>query len=47
MFDLYAAITDRLIAEMQSGIIPWRKPWTSANAAAISHVTGKPYSLLK
>ena len=46
MFDLYAAITDRLIAEMQSGIIPWRKPWTSANAAAISHVTGKPYSML-
>ena len=46
MFDLYAAITDRLIAEMSSGIIPWRKPWSCACASAISHVTGRPYSLL-
>lgn len=43
--DIYATITDRMISEMEKGIIPWRKPWM-ASGAAISHTTGKPYSLL-
>ena len=43
--DIYAEITNRMIAEMEQGIIPWRKPWMAAGAA-ISHTTGKPYSLL-
>lgn len=43
--DIYAEITNRMIAEMEQGIIPWRQPWQAAGAA-ISHTTGKPYSLL-
>ena len=43
--DIYAEITNRMIAEMEQGIIPWRKPWMAAGAA-ISHTTGKAYSLL-
>ena len=43
--DIYKEITDRIIAQMEQGIIPWQKPWV-AHAAAVSHVTGKPYSLL-
>ena len=43
--DIYATITDRMIADMESGEIPWRKPWM-ASGLAISHSTGKPYSLL-
>ena len=43
--DLYAEITNRMIAEMETGIIPWHKPWM-ASGSAISHTTGKPYSLL-
>ncbi len=43
--DIYAEITNRMIAEMEHGIIPWQKPWMAAGAA-ISHTTGKPYSLL-
>jgi antirestriction protein ArdC len=43
--DIFAEITNRMITEMENGIIPWRKPWMSAGAA-ISHTTGKPYSLL-
>ncbi len=43
--DIYAEITNRLIAEMEQGIIPWEKPWM-ASGTAISHTTGKPYSLL-
>ncbi|MBQ8617041.1 MAG: DUF1738 domain-containing protein [Clostridia bacterium] len=42
---LYEVITNRIIDELKSGIIPWRKPWI-ASGQAISHVTGKPYSLL-
>ena len=43
--DIYAEITNRMIHEMEQGIIPWQKPWMAAGAA-ISHTTGKPYSLL-
>lgn len=43
--DIYATITDRMIQEMEQGIIPWKKPWM-ASGLAISHSTGKPYSLL-
>lgn len=44
-FDIYQEITDRIMAELEKGRIPWRKPWTGEKAA-ISHTTGKPYSLL-
>jgi len=43
--DIYAAVTDRIIEQIEQGIIPWCKPWIS-NDKAISHATGKPYSLL-
>ena len=43
--DLYQMITDRMIAEMEQGIIPWRKPWIGAGKA-VSHTTGRAYSLL-
>ena len=45
--DIYKEVTDRIIAQMENGIIPSQKPWVSGgNAIAISHTTGKPYSLL-
>ena len=45
--DIYKEITDRIISQMENGIIPWQKPWIAGStAAAISHTTGKPYSLL-
>ena len=43
--DIYAEITDRMVKEMEQGQIPWQKPWMAAGKA-ISHTTGKPYSLL-
>ena len=45
MFDLYQQITDRIIAELEKGKIPWHKPW-HCTSGAISRVTGKPYSVL-
>ena len=43
--DIYREITDRIITQMEQGIIPWRKPWI-ARGQAIIYATGKPYSLL-
>lgn len=44
--DLYQEITDRIIAELENGIIPWQRPWTDVRSGAVSHSTGRPYSLL-
>ena len=43
--DIYSEITNRVIAEMEQGTIPWQKPWVSSGSC-ISYATGKPYSLL-
>ena len=43
--DIYVAVTERIIAQLEQGQIPWQKPWISTGKA-ISHATGKPYSLL-
>ena len=45
MMDLFQIITDRIVAELEQGVIPWQKPW-SGTQGAISHTTGKCYSLL-
>ena len=46
MKDLYSEIAARIIDQLEAGIIPWRKPWTGTSAGAISHATGRPYSLI-
>lgn len=43
--DIYAEITNRIISEMETGVIPWQKPW-GASGSCVSYATGKPYSLL-
>lgn len=45
-FDIYAAVTERIIQQLEQGLIPWEKPWTGTQGGAISGTTGKPYSLL-
>ena len=45
-FDIYKAITERIISQLERGIIPWRKPWSGTPNGPISYATGKPYSLL-
>lgn len=44
--DLYTEVTARIIEALEQGIIPWRKPWSGVTSGAISHATGRPYSLL-
>lgn len=47
--NVYKLVTDRIIEELEKGIIPWQKPWTGvgiADGGAINYVTRKPYSML-
>ena len=47
MFDLYAEITNRFIAELDKGRIPWKQPWKNdGGAMAISRMSGRAYSFL-
>ena len=39
-------VTDRIIEQMNKGIIPWHQPWVGGNAMAISYTTRKAYSML-
>ena len=46
MLDIYAEITNRVIAALESGVAPWHKPWIGGNTGCISYATGKQYSVL-
>lgn len=39
-------ITEKIIAQLEKGVIPWKKPWFGMRSGAKSYNTGKPYSLL-
>lgn len=39
-------VTDRIIEQMQQGIIPWHQPWAGGSSIAISYTTRKAYSML-
>ena len=44
--DIYQSITDRIIAELENGTIPWQKPWIVPNGGSYNRITGKSYSLI-
>lgn len=46
MLDIYSTITNRILAALEAGTVPWHQPWAGGNAGCISYSTGKPYSLL-
>lgn len=42
-------VTDRIVEQLDKGIIPWQKPWSGAclaDGGAINYVSRKPYSFL-
>lgn len=43
---VYEMVTDRIIAQMEQGIIPWEKPWTGIRSGAYNRISKKPYSLI-
>lgn len=46
MLDIYAEISNRIIAALESDTIPWHKPWIGGSNGCISYSTGRAYSLL-
>ena len=44
---VYSIVTDRIISQMEKGIIPWIKPWDHVGPVfARNAITKKPYSLM-
>ena len=44
--DVYQIVTDRIIAKLEAGVVPWRKEWHGTIDGAFNRITRKPYSLL-
>ena len=40
--DVYQMVTDKVVKALESGTVPWRKPWTGAGVPR-SMSSGKPY----
>lgn len=43
---VYEMVTDRIIEQLEKGVIPWQKPWTGIRSGAFNRISKKPYSLL-
>lgn len=43
---VYEMVTDRIINQLEQGIIPWQKPWTGVRSGAYNRISKKSYSLL-
>ena len=47
--NVYQIVTNRIVEQIEKGLIPWRRPWTgvcAADGGAINYVTRKSYSFL-
>lgn len=40
---IYAMVTDRIVAELEAGTAPWRKPWKMTGGWPLRMNNGKPY----
>ena len=43
---VYKIITERIIEQLENGVIPWQKPWSGTHSGAYNRISNKPYSLL-
>lgn len=46
--NVYQIVTERILKELEKGLIPWRKPWINIRlqTGAYNRITRKPYSLM-
>ena len=44
--NVYEMVTNRIIEQLESGVIPWEKPWSGVRSGAFNRVSKKSYSLL-
>ena len=43
---VYEMITERIIEQLENGVIPWQKTWNGTHSGAYNRISNKPYSLL-
>ena len=39
-------VTQRIIDQLEKGVIPWQRPWTGVKSGAYNRISNRPYSLL-
>ena len=44
--NVYEMVTERIIEQLEDGVIPWEKPWTGIRSGAYNRISKKSYSLL-
>lgn len=44
--NVYEMVTERIISQLENGVIPWEKPWTGIRSGAYNRISKKSYSLL-
>ena len=44
--NVYQMVTDRIIAELEKGRIPWKRCWSGSRSGAYNRISKKPYSLM-
>lgn len=42
---IYEIVTEKILAALEAGTVPWRRPWNAGGAGGspVNHATGKPY----
>lgn len=43
---VYEMVTERIISQLENGVIPWEKPWTGIRSGAFNRISRRSYSLL-
>ena len=43
---VYEMVTERIIVQLEQGIIPWEKPWSGIRSGAYNRISKKSYSLI-
>lgn len=43
---VYEMVTERIIEQLENGIIPWDKPWSGLQSGAFNRISKRSYSLL-
>ena len=43
---VYETVTERIINQLEQGIVPWQKPWTGIRSGAYNRISKKSYSLI-
>ena len=44
--NVYDLVTERIIEQLENGVIPWQKPWSGTHSGAYNRISNKPYSLI-